>query len=143
MEALLKLNDILWGHMVFGELYSDEVVKYKCVEVDTLAGTRLAVRFDDTSGTASVNGIPISSTVFDVRGEFYVFHAIEGLLVDSEFVSCFDDDLDFSPIVAAGKYNTILDWVGKKPLLAQDISMNRPVSKLTNLFYDSVGCCGV
>ena len=115
--------------MAFGELFSAEVVVSRCVELETFAGTNLAVRFNETSRIASVNGIPISTTAYDIVGERYVFHAIEGILSDFGYVPCSEDPLDFSPVVAAGKYGTLLDLVGQSSLV-EEIGMLRPVSKL-------------
>ena len=115
--------------MAFGELYSDEVVLTKCVEMDTFAGGKLAVRFNETAGTASVNGVPISTTEYDIAGTSYVFHAIEGIITDFGYVPCSADPLDFSPVVAAGKYGTLLTLVEQYGLV-DEIGTFRPVSKL-------------
>ncbi|CAJ1935139.1 unnamed protein product [Cylindrotheca closterium] len=109
-----QLNEVLWGHLAYGEVFSNEVRAFGCVEVETFAGTSVAVRFNDTTGIASVNGIPISSTNFDIAGEGYVFHGIEGVLADSEYVPC--DPLDLSLVELAGNYSTFLSLVAQTGL---------------------------
>ncbi|CAJ1948953.1 unnamed protein product [Cylindrotheca closterium] len=123
------LNDVLWGHMAHGEVFFEEVLASGCIEVDTFAGTPLAVRGNRTTGTASVNGIPISSTAFDVAGVSYVFHGIEGVLVDSEFVPCSEDPLDFFSVAQTGNYSTLLSLISQTGL-DDELSEVRPVTIL-------------
>ena len=125
-----ELDTLVRSHMAFGEIKSEEVIAFGCVEMDTIAGTKLAVRYDQTSETASVNGVPISSTDFDIVGEYFVLHGIDGVLLPdlSEFVPCTQDDLDFSLVQATGNYGTLLDLVVQTGLDAT-IGLNRPTSE--------------
>ncbi|CAJ1959798.1 unnamed protein product [Cylindrotheca closterium] len=125
----MQLNEVLWGHLAYGEVFSNEVRAFGCVEVETFAGTSVAVRFNDTTGIASVNGIPISSTNFDIAGEIYVFHGIEGVLADSEYVPCSADPLDFSSVELAGNYSTFLSLVAQTGLV-DELNEVRPVTIL-------------
>ncbi|CAJ1935138.1 unnamed protein product [Cylindrotheca closterium] len=120
-----QLDQVVRDHMVFGEILTEEVIAFGCVEKNTLAGTTLAIRFDESSGAASVNGVPISATEIDIRGEYFVLHGIEGTLVEAQYVPCAQEPLDFSPVVETGEYSTFLDLVDQTTL-SDDISMKRP-----------------
>lgn len=110
--------------VIFRDISSAEIVSSGCVDAETIGGLRLAIRYDNATNTTSVNGIPVID--LDITGEYGIFHGIDGVLIegDSDYRPC----TDFSPIVEAGNYGTLLDAIAQTKV-DDFIGRFAPVSK--------------
>ncbi|CAJ1935135.1 unnamed protein product [Cylindrotheca closterium] len=102
-----NVSDIIADHIVINrDISSAEIVSSGCVDAEAVGGLRLAIRFDNTTNTTSINGIQIVD--LGITGEYGTFHGIDGVLLDStDYSPC----TDFSPIVEAGNYETLLNVI--------------------------------
>ena len=67
-----------------------------CVDLFSFGTLEISIRYNETTGTMAVNGIPVVDA--DVFGNYGVMHGIDGVLgVDGEYFPCsFVDDDGFS-----------------------------------------------
>jgi len=127
-----ELSDILRDHMLYGSFLSlsEDLVAFGCVEGVTFGGLEVAIRYNRIAEEASVNGIPMNAD-FDIVGDYGVFYGIEGVLIEgsSTFVPCSEDPLDFTPVVEAGNYSTILNLTAELGL-TDTFALYRPITIL-------------
>lgn len=93
-----------------------------------MGGVRVAIRYDNTTDTTSINGIPVIDFIL---GEYGLFMGIDGVLLESDsvYIPC----TDFAPIIEAGKYGTLLDAITATKVDAL-IGEFAPVSKSIVMF---------
>jgi len=107
-----QLGDILLDHVVAGEaIDSAKIVEQGCMEVETLGGLMLAIKFESAASAVTVNSIPV--TDFNINGGYGTMHGIEGVMVEGilgAFEPCPKPPI-FDPIVAKGTYSTLIDLV--------------------------------
>jgi hypothetical protein len=92
------LFDILAGHVVQGAFTAAQVRAAGCVELDTLAGTKLKVEFNEdhdhsalAGHTGAMGAIMVNEAHIldeDLSGEDGVFHGIEKVILPGTFTPC-------------------------------------------------------
>jgi len=106
-------------------LTSEMLIEMECVELEALSGMKLAARYDSAAGTASVNGIEIVD--FDVKGDYGVFHGMNGILLgDEPFEPCPLPDF-VSQVAWTGEYNTLLGYLDN-PVLQTGLESAGPIT---------------
>merc|ERR1712232_970927 len=70
-----ELSDVLLDHVVVGAAVdANTVIENGCTDLETAGGLKIAVRYDATTQTVDVNGIPVND--FDIRGNYGIMHEI-------------------------------------------------------------------
>lgn len=106
----------------------DTIAENVCMEVETVGGLKLAIKFEAAASAVTVNSIPV--TDFNVNGDFGTLHGIEGVMVEGvlgNFEPCPKAPI-FDPLVAKGTYATLIDAIidtGSESTLES----NAPMSK--------------
>lgn len=109
LGANFNASEVIFDHIViFQGIYSEEIILETCIDAETVGGIRVAIRYDNRTNTISINGIPVTDSI---RGENYSFLGIDGVLLEES--SGYRPCTDFSPIVEAGKYGTLLDAIAE------------------------------
>lgn len=88
--------------IIYKEIFSAEVMATGCVHAETFGGSLVAIRYNSTTGTADVNGVPIVE--LDIVGNFGVVHGIDGILnktLFDAFIQCPIVTPSLTPVVTS------------------------------------------
>ena len=83
-----EIAGVLAGHVVKGEYDAAAVIAAGCVELETLAGNMLGIKFDGE--TVTVNGVTVVET--DVKGTGGILHGVDAVILPDTFTPCMMDD---------------------------------------------------
>ena len=83
------------------------IARVGCYETVTTGGMTVDIRYNNSTNTTTINGIPIVEV--DIVGNYGVLHGIDGVLIEgvTDYTPC----ADLSPIAEAGDYTAFLDAV--------------------------------
>ena len=117
---------------------SSDIVAKGCMEVSTVGGLQLALKYDDATSVITANAIPV--TDFNINSDFGTFHGMEGVLVEGILgqFEPFPKPPILDPIVGKGTYNTLVDLIIDTNSVAT-LTALAPMSKFGYLVHDGRG----